>query len=55
MNCCLKIQKKSSLNKKIDEEESIFNYIAKKDVILHHPFESFDPVIRLVREASGRP
>lgn len=46
---------KSSLNKKIDEEESIFNYIAKKDVILHHPFESFDPVIRLVREASEDP
>ena len=43
---------KLNLNKKIDEEKNIFDYISENDVILHHPFESFDPVIRLVREAS---
>lgn len=33
-------------------EHSIFDTIREKDVFLHHPFDSFDSVIELVRQAS---
>jgi polyphosphate kinase len=35
-----------------DPNENIFSSIAKKDVILNLPFESFDPVVRLINEAA---
>lgn len=34
---------------------SIFDVISKGDVLLHHPFESFNPVTELVRQASLDP
>lgn len=34
-------------------EHSIFDMINKKDIFLHHPYDSFDPVIELVRQASS--
>ncbi len=38
-----------------DTNESVFKVIDKNDVILFHPYESFDPVLRLIREASKDP
>ena len=35
-----------------DEEKNIFEAIEKQDVLLHHPYESFDPVVRFIQEAS---
>lgn len=35
--------------------ESIFDAIARQDIILHHPYESFDPVLRLIEEAVNDP
>jgi polyphosphate kinase len=35
-----------------NKEESIFDLIKEKDLLVHHPYESFDPVIKLVQEAS---
>lgn len=32
--------------------ESIFSSISKEDILLHHPYESFEPVVDLVREAA---
>lgn len=35
--------------------ENYFSVIRKKDVILHHPFVSFTPVIEFIRQASNDP
>lgn len=34
---------------------NLFDIIAQNDVVLHHPFESFAPVLELVRQASVDP
>jgi len=38
-----------------EEREPIFNIIKQKDVLLHHPYDSFEPVIDLIKEASKDP
>jgi polyphosphate kinase len=42
-----------SLN--IEEEENIFSMISKRDILLHHPYESFTPVVDFIKEASRDP
>lgn len=37
------------------DEEDIFEAISKKDIILHHPYNSFEPVIDLVKQAANDP
>jgi len=39
----------------LDIDESIFEAANKRDVFLHHPYESFEPVVDLVREAADDP
>eukprot|EP00913_Durusdinium_trenchii_P011151 g10473.t1 len=39
----------------IDRTVSMFDVIAQGDVLLRHPFESFDPVVRLIEEAASDP
>jgi len=36
----------------IDPAEPMFANIARKDVLLYHPYESFDPVVRFIEEAA---
>ena len=38
-----------------DDNSDIFESIEKKDVLLYHPYESFDPVVRFIEEASKDP
>uniref|UniRef100_N2A025 Polyphosphate kinase n=1 Tax=Eubacterium plexicaudatum ASF492 TaxID=1235802 RepID=N2A025_9FIRM len=33
--------------------ENIFEAIQKGDILLHHPYQSFEPVIELIRQAAG--
>ncbi|HJA92836.1 MAG TPA: RNA degradosome polyphosphate kinase [Candidatus Eisenbergiella merdipullorum] len=36
-------------------EGSVFDQIKKGDILLHHPYQSFEPVVRFVREAAKDP
>jgi polyphosphate kinase len=38
-----------------DDEEDIFETIRKRDVLLYHPFDSFQPVIDFINEAAHDP
>ncbi|CAB1253612.1 Polyphosphate kinase [Clostridiaceae bacterium BL-3] len=37
------------------EDEDIFSIISKKDILLYHPYESFEPVIEFVKQATEDP
>jgi polyphosphate kinase len=39
----------------IDPSQKMFDVLARRDVLLCHPYESFDPVVRLIEEAADDP
>ncbi len=38
-----------------DSSENIFTILEKQDVLLYHPYESFEPVVKLIQTASKDP
>lgn len=39
----------------VDLRSSVFDVVGRRDVLLHHPYESFEPVLRLIEEAADDP
>ncbi len=39
----------------LNQERSIFGIVADRDVLLHHPYDSFSPVVAFVEEAARDP
>lgn len=39
----------------IKTSSNIFNIIQKQDILLHHPFQSFEPVIQFIQQAASDP
>jgi polyphosphate kinase len=38
-----------------DSNENIFNILDKQDVLMYHPYESFEPVVKLIQNAAKDP
>ena len=39
----------------LEEDDDIFAVIARQDILLHHPFDSFDPVVKFLDAAAKDP
>ncbi|MBP1079718.1 MULTISPECIES: RNA degradosome polyphosphate kinase [Bacillus] len=39
----------------LNSEEDIFKKVTEQDILLHHPYESFEPVVEFVSEAADDP
>jgi polyphosphate kinase len=44
-----------ALPSQLADADSIFDVIHQRDVLLHHPYESYEPVVRFVEEAADDP
>jgi polyphosphate kinase len=44
-----------SLRKPVRDEEDLFDLISRQDILLHHPYETFDTVVRFVTQAAEDP
>lgn len=41
--------------KELNEEEDLFSVIRQRDILLHHPFHSFTPVVDFIKKAAEDP
>lgn len=45
----------ASLPKRLKKGASVIDAVRKKDILLHHPYQSFEPVVQFIREAAYDP
>lgn len=41
--------------KEFEDEEDIFSVLGQKDILLHHPYHSFTPIIEFIKQAAKDP
>lgn len=46
---------KPSIPPALSTDESIFSVIRRKNILLYHPYDSFEPVVRFIKEAARDP
>lgn len=44
-----------ALPKDLRKEDNMFSILKKRDLLVHHPYQSFEPVIRLIEQAATDP
>lgn len=44
-----------SLPKRLGKGQSVIDAVRRHDILLHHPYQSFEPVVRFIREAAFDP
>lgn len=44
-----------SIPNELKKKRSIINILKKNDILLHHPYQSFDPVVNFIKQASVDP
>src|SRR5207302_8663340 len=37
------------------DADSMMQIVSQRDILLHHPYESFDPIVRFINEAAEDP
>lgn len=51
----LKFEKLKPLYTPELKERNIFQVLKERDVLLHHPFQSFDPIVKMIQKAADDP